>query len=138
MAKKTGSIFVSYRRADAAGYAGRLVDRLEEHFGEQRVFHDIDSIAPGTDFVEAVQQAVDSSGVLLAVIGRNWSNATDAAGQKRLHDPQDYVRMEIVAALERNIRVIPVLVQGAGIPSAHELPDELTPLVRRNAFELHD
>jgi hypothetical protein len=95
-AKKAKAIFVSYRRGDTAGYAGRLADRLDEHFGENVVFHDIDSIDPGADFVEAIQRAVGSSEVLLAVIGKNWLTATDAAGQKRLQDPQDYVRMEIV------------------------------------------
>jgi hypothetical protein len=72
------------------------------------------------------------------VIGRNWSTATDAAGNKRLENPDDYVRMEITAALQRNIRVVPLLVQGASMPSADELPDDLAPLARRNAFELHD
>jgi TIR domain len=138
MAKKTRGIFVSYRRGDTAGYAGRLTDRLDEHFGEQRVFHDVDSIKPGLDFVEAIQKAIGSSEVLLAVIGRNWATATDAAGQKRLQDPQDYLRMEIITALQRNIRVIPVLVQGASMPSAQELPNDLAPLARRNGFELRE
>lgn len=131
-------IFVSYRRDETAGYAGRLADRLNEHFGEHKIFRDIDSIDPGLDFVEAIRRAVDSSEVLIAVIGRNWSSATDASGRERLQDPHDYVRMEIAAALERNIRVIPVLVQGATMPSTSELPDDLVSLTRRNAFELHD
>jgi hypothetical protein len=76
--------------------------------------------------------------VLIAVIGRNWLTATDPAGRKRLEDANDYVRLEIVAALQRNIRVIPLLVQGGSMPSADELPDDLAPLARRNAFELHD
>jgi hypothetical protein len=134
----TKGIFVSYRRDETAGYAGRLADRLNEHFGEHKVFRDIDSIDPGLDFVEAIQRAVDSSEVLIAVIGRNWLSTTDTAGRERLQDPHDYVRMEIVTALERNIRVIPVLVQGASMPATHELPDDLAPLTRRNAFELHD
>ena len=138
MAKKTKGIFVSYRRGDTAGYAGRLTDRLDEHFGEQRVFHDVDSIDPGLDFVDAIQQALRSSEVLLAVIGRYWSTATDESGQKRLQNPEDFVRMEIAAALQRNIRVIPVLVQGASMPSPDELPSDLAPLTRRNGFELHE
>jgi hypothetical protein len=132
--KKANSIFVSYRRGDTAGYAGRLADDLDEHFGENVVFHDIDSIAPGTDFVEATQQAIGSAEVLLAVIGRSWLTATNF---KRLQDPQDYVRMEILTALNRNTRVIPVLVEGASMPSAKQLPEELAPLTHRNAFELH-
>jgi len=135
MAKKATSIFVSYRRGDTAGYAGRLADRLDEHFGENVVFHDIDSIHPGADFVEAIQRAVGSSEVLLTVIGRSWATGTNF---ERLQDPQDYVRMEIVAALQRNIRVVPVLVEGVSMPSADVLPDDLAPLTRRNAFELHE
>jgi hypothetical protein len=134
-AKKANSIFVSYRRGDTAGYAGRLADDLDEHYGKNIVFHDIASIAPGTDFVEATQRAIDSSEVLLAVIGRSWLTATNS---KRLQDPHDYVRMEILTALNRNTRVIPVLVEGASMPSAEQLPEDLAPLTRRNAYELHD
>lgn len=123
---------------ETAGYAGRLADRFNEHFGEHEVFRDIDSLEPGLDFAEAIERAVDSSEVLVAVIGKNWVTATDAAGQKRLENPDDYVRQEIAAALKRNIRVVPLLVQGASMPSADELPDDLAPLSRRNAFELHD
>src|SRR5829696_9179420 len=138
MTNDTKGIFVSYRRDETAGYAGRLADRLNEHFGEHQVFRDIDSIEPGLDFAEAIERAVGSSEVLLAVIGKNWLTATDAAGYKRLENPDDYVRLEIAAALQRNIRVIPLLVQGASMPSADKLPDDLAPLSRRNAFELHD
>jgi hypothetical protein len=138
MPEETKGIFISYRRDETAGYAGRIADEFSEHFGEDRVFRDIDSIEPGLDFAEAIERAVGSSEVLLAVIGRNWLTATDAAGQKRLENPDDYVRLEIAAALQRNIRVIPVLVQGASMPIADELPDDLAPLARRNAFELHD
>ena len=84
------------------------------------------------------ERAIGSSGVMLAVIGKNWLTATDAAGRERLQDPNDYVRMEIAAALQRNMRVIPVLVQGASMPGTDELPEDLAPLTRRNAFELHD
>lgn len=138
MTSDSQGIFISYRRDETAGYAGRLADRLNEHFGEHEVFWDIDSIEPGLDFVEAIQRTVDSSEVLIVVIGRNWTTTTDVAGRQRLQNPNDYVRMEIAAALRRNIRVIPVLVQGASMPTADELPDELAPLTRRNAFELHD
>jgi hypothetical protein len=138
MPEDTRRIFVSYRRDESAGYAGRIADSLVEHFGEQKVFRDIDSLEPGLDFVEAIESALDSSEVLIAVIGRNWLTATDSAGQKRLENPDDYVRVEIATALRRNIRVIPLLVQGASVPSAKELPDDLAPLSRRNAFKLHD
>jgi hypothetical protein len=136
--RQTKGVFISYRRDESAGYAGRIADSFTEQFGEDRVFRDIDSIEPGLDFAEAIESAVGSSDVLIAVIGRNWLTATDPAGRKRLEDANDYVRMELVAALQRNIRVIPLLVQGASMPSADELPDDLAPLARRNAFELHD
>jgi len=138
MANDTKGIFISYRRDETAGYAGRLEDRFNEHFGEHNVFRDIDSIEPGLDFTEVIKRAVDSTEVMLAVIGKNWLTATDAAGRKRLENPDDYVRIEIATALKRNTRVIPLLVQGAAMPSAEELPEDLAPLARRNAFELHD
>jgi uncharacterized membrane protein YeaQ/YmgE (transglycosylase-associated protein family) len=136
--EETKGIFISYRRDESAGYAGRIADSFQDHFGEDKIFRDIDSIEPGLDFAEAIERAVGSSEVVIAVIGKNWLTATDAAGHKRLEDTNDYVRMEIAAALQRNIRVVPLLVQGASMPSANELPDDLAPLARRNAFELHD
>ena len=138
MASDTKAVFISYRRDESAGYAGRIADSFEEHFGEDIIFRDIDSLVPGLDFAEAIERALESSEVLLAVIGRNWLTATDAAGQKRLEEPDDYVRTEIATALKRNIRVIPLLIQGAAMPSARDLPDDLAPLSRRNAFEIHD
>jgi hypothetical protein len=132
------SVFISYRRDESAGYAGRIADSFEEYFGEGKVFRDIDSLEPGLDFSEAIERALESSEVLLAVIGKHWLTATDAAGQRRLENPHDFVRVEIATALKRNIRVIPVLVQGASMPGTDELPEDLAPLTRRNAFELHD
>jgi hypothetical protein len=138
MASDTKAIFISYRRDESSGYAGRIADSFVAHFGEDKVFRDIDSLEPGLDFVEAVELAIESSEVFIAVIGKNWLTATDAAGQKRLDNPDDYVRVETATALKRNIRVVPLLVQGAAMPSARELPEDLAPLSRRNAFEVHD
>jgi hypothetical protein len=138
MPEDTRDIFISYRRDESAGYAGRIADSFEEHFGEDIIFRDIDSLEPGLDFAEAIERALESSEVLIAVIGKNWLTATDAAGQKRLEHPDDYVRTEIATALKRHIRVIPLLIQGAAMPSARDLPDDLAPLSRRNAFEIHD
>jgi hypothetical protein len=137
MAERAKGIFISYRHEETSGQAGRLGDRLSEHFGENVVFHDRDSIAPGSDWFEAIQRA-GSSEVLLAVIGREWSTIKDAAGERRLQDPQDFVRTEIATALKGNVRVIPVLVQEASMPSADELPNDLAPLTRCEAFELHE
>src|SRR5215211_2979669 len=138
MASDSERVFISYRRDESAGYAGRIADSFEEYFGEDKVFRDIDSLEPGLDFSEAIERALESSEVLLAVIGKHWLTATDAAGQRRLENPHDFVRVEIATALKRNIRVIPVLVQGASMPSADEVPEDLAPLTRRNAIELHD
>jgi len=131
-------IFISYRRDETAGYAGWLSDALNERFGEHRVFRDIDSIEPGLDFVEAIERAIDSSTVLLVVIGKNWLTASDARGQPRLQNPEDYVRLEIATALKRNIRVVPLLMPGASMPQRSELPDDLVGLTRRNAFPMND
>jgi hypothetical protein len=131
-------IFISYRRDDSAGHAGRLYDQLSNHFGDQRIFMDTTGIDPGVDFVEAIQRSVSNCTVLLAVIGQHWISVVDSKGQRRIDDPHDFVRLEIATALERNIRIIPVLVHGATMPRALELPDELILLARRNAFEIRD
>jgi len=131
-------VFISYRRQDSAGHAGRLYDRLAQHFGADQLFIDVDTIEPGVDFVEVIQSAVGACDVLLAIIGKRWLTSADATGQRRLDNPQDFVRLEIEAALERGIRVVPVLVQGAAMPRADELPEGLSRLARRNAFEVSD
>jgi hypothetical protein len=124
-------IFISYRREDASGYAGRLNDQLAAHFGANHVFIDVDDISPGVDFAQAIERKVSSCDVLVALIGRRWLN-------NRLEDPNDFVRREIGTALERNIRVIPVLVDGAAIPQAHQLPPDLSMLARRQVLEMSD
>jgi TIR domain len=131
-------IFLSYRRDDSSGHAGRFYDRLCQHFGRDNLFMDIDTIAPGLDVVEAIANAVGSCDVLLAVIGRQWLTCTDPEEHRRLDNPEDYVRLKITTALERRIRVIPVLVGGASMPRSTELSDELPPLVRRQALVVGD
>jgi DNA-binding beta-propeller fold protein YncE len=132
-------IFISYRREDCAGHAGRLYDRLAEHFGEQRVFMDIDAIEPGVDFAERIAEAVGACDVLIALIGADWLDVRDARGRRRLDDGADFVRRELAAGLERTgLRVIPVLVEGASMPDADDLPEDLKGLARRNAFPLSD
>ncbi|HKH47651.1 MAG TPA: toll/interleukin-1 receptor domain-containing protein [Thermoanaerobaculia bacterium] len=134
---RAANIFVNYRREDSAGHSGRLFDRLSNRF-PGRVFMDIDTIEPGVDFVEVIKKAVGCCEVLIVVIGREWLNLKDAAGRRRLDDPEDFVRLEVAAALERNIRVIPVLVEDAPMPRPEALPPELAKLARRNAIELSD
>ncbi len=129
-------IFISYRRDDSAGYAGRLYDRLAGHFGAGRVFMDVEGIEPGTDFVTAIESAVASCRVLIVLIGDEWLSATDANGRRRLDDPHDFIRLETSAALARDIRVVPVLLDRAPMPPFEALPEDLQPLVRRQAVEL--
>ncbi|HEY7318044.1 MAG TPA: ankyrin repeat domain-containing protein [Candidatus Binatia bacterium] len=132
------AIFISYRREDSIGHAGRLYDRLAEHFGKERIYRDIDTIQAGENFVEAVRQKVNVSDVVLVLIGPRWLTATDDEGRWRLADENDLVRLEIVTGLERNSRVIPVLLQGASMPRAKDLPGALAGLAQRNAFEIRD
>lgn len=132
-------IFVSYRRQDSQSAAGRLSDHLRDHLSGVPIFRDVETIEPGVDFVEAIERALASCAVLVAVIGPRWLEATDASGRRRLDDPDDYTRIEIATALKRDgVRVIPLLVEGAQMPSSSELPPDLAALARRNAMELTD
>ena len=126
-------IFISYRRSDTRHPAGRLSEHLEARFGPRSVFMDVDSIEPGQDFAQTVVDEVSSCDVLLVMIGEHW---LDEQGRRRLHDPHDIVALEITTALERNIRLIPVLVDGAAPPRADDLPRPLAPLARRHAVRL--
>jgi hypothetical protein len=130
------AIFISYRREDAEGQAGRLFDDLVMHFGEDSVFMDVAGLEPGRDFRRAIDEQVASCGVLLAVIGKSWFDAKDESGRRRLDDPMDFVRLETASALKRDIPVIPVLVRGANVPRAEQLPPDLAELAYRNAVEL--
>ena len=131
-------IFISYRRDDASGHAGRLFDRLAQRFGRDRVFMDVTDIGPGEDFTQVIETSVGTAELLLAVIGPQWLGATDSRGARRIDDPADFVRQEIGAAFQRQVRVIPVLVRGARMPREDELPQPLKPLARRQAVELTD
>jgi TIR domain-containing protein len=131
-----GSIFLSYRREDSEGQAGRLYDDLVAVFGPDSVFMDVAAIQPGRDFRKSIDQSLNSCGVFLSLIGKSWLTAKDTSGQRRLDDPADFVRIETGAALKRDIPVIPVLVQGASAPKPDQLPDDLKELAFRNAVEL--
>jgi formylglycine-generating enzyme required for sulfatase activity len=128
-------IFISYRRDDSAGMAGRIYDWLEARFGRDNLFMDVDAIPFGVDFREHLHNAVGQCDVLLAVIGRNWVGPTPE-GTRRLDDPKDFVRIEIEAALARNIFIIPVLVDQMRMPAETELPSSLASLAYRNASEV--
>ncbi|MBR1279330.1 toll/interleukin-1 receptor domain-containing protein [Bradyrhizobium sp. AUGA SZCCT0283] len=131
-------IFINYRREDSIGTAGRLRDRLAEAFGEENLFMDVDNIPAGVDFAADLNSQVAACRVFLAVIGPNWLDAKDESGVRRLDNPDDFVTIEIAAALARDIRVIPVLVDNARMPRADKLPEAIRPLVRRNAVELRN
>jgi len=131
-------IFISYRRDDTSGYAGRLYDQMSAHFGEEHVFMDVADIVPGSDFVQVLEEKVGNCDALLALIGKNWLTSKDDQGRPRLTNPEDFVSAEIAAALKRNVEVIPVLVGGAKMPSQQELPQQLQFFSRHQAIELTD
>ncbi len=131
-------VFISYRREDSRGETGRLNKDLKDHLADNQIFRDIDTIEPGVDFTHAIDSAVSSSNALLAVIGPDWLNVTDGSGKPRLDNPDDYVRLEIEAALNRDIRVIPVLVGDAKLPQSSQLPTSLKTLARRHSHELSE
>ena len=117
------AIFLSYRRDDSSGYAGRLFDNLSERFSRERVFMDIETLEPGMDFVAGIDRAIESCGAVIAMIGPNWVKAQDGEGHRRLDNPHDFIRLEITSALTRGVRVIPVLVHKASMPLEQELPE---------------
>jgi hypothetical protein len=128
-----GKIFICYRRADEQGFAQLLFKSLAEHFPLADLFIDIEGyIMPGDDFVRVIDSKVAATDVLLVVIGQRWSELQAA----RADDPNDFVALEIKAALEQDKRVIPVLVGGAAMPPANTLPEAIRPLARRNAVAL--
>jgi hypothetical protein len=133
------ALFISYRRQDSQNAACRLADDLRDRLPATRLFRDVETIAPGEDFVVAIRQALDECAVLIAVIGPRWLAVSDAHGRRRLDDPADYTRVELATALKReDVRVIPVLIEGAAMPQVVDLPDDLVSLARRNAIELSD
>jgi hypothetical protein len=129
-------IFLSYRRQDTSSATGRLADRLEQYFGEQRVFRDYDSIVAGADFAATIDRAIGVSTVVLAIVGPGWVDARDQQGRRRLDDAGDFVRLEIESALRAELPVIPVLVEGAKMPPAAALPPSLEAFSRCQAVEL--
>ena len=134
-----GKLFISYRRDDSAGHAGRVHDRLAAEFGRDVLFMDVDAIPLGSNFAKVLGDEVGKCDGLLAIIGPNWLEIRDERGRRRLDDPADFVRVEIAAALQRDIPVIPILLEGTRIPRAEELPEELKELALRNSLHVrHD
>ena len=132
-------VFLSYRRADTAGHAGRICDDLERHFGTAVVFRDIDSIKVGSDFVAALEEAIANARIVIVLIGDTWLSESAADGSPRLDDPEDHVHREVAMALaEPGLTVVPVLVEGASMPAEQQLPEPLRQLARLQAIEISD
>ncbi|MDQ8700122.1 toll/interleukin-1 receptor domain-containing protein [Hyphomicrobium sp. LHD-15] len=132
----TKKVFISYRREDSSGHTGRVHDRLEKEFGKELIFMDVDAIPLGVNFVKYISDEVGKSDVMLAIIGRDWLNACDENGRRRLDNPNDFVRIEISTALQRDIPVIPITVGGAPMPRVETLPEPLKELAFRNGLDI--
>ncbi|HSJ92135.1 MAG TPA: toll/interleukin-1 receptor domain-containing protein [Ilumatobacter sp.] len=131
-------VFISYRRSDTGGRAGRLSDVLAARFGDDHVFHDVTTLTPGTDFDEQIDATIARCDAVLVVIGSRWLDEADPTGVRRLDRADDLVRHEVRTALSQDKRIVPVLVDGARLPTAPELPDDITPMVRRQAVAIRD
>jgi TIR domain len=129
-------MFISYRRDDSAGHAGRVHDRLEREFGADLLFMDVDAIPLGVNFIKVLREEVAKCDVLLALIGPNWLKVRDEKGNRRLDNPSDFLRIEIATALQRDIPVIPILLDGARMPKADQLPKDLEELSVRNGLDI--
>ncbi|NEP19543.1 MAG: toll/interleukin-1 receptor domain-containing protein [Leptolyngbya sp. SIO4C1] len=130
------SIFISYRRSDSQDVAGRIYDRLVQHFGKGSIFKDVDDIPPGVDFRQYLNDTLNQCQVVLAVMGANWLSALDDEGKRRLDNQSDWVRLELEEALKRQgVLVVPLLVSQARMPRVDELPESLQDLAYRNYRE---
>ncbi len=134
--KTSRMIFISYRRQDSDDITGRIYDRLVQHFGKETIFKDVNSIPLGVDFRKFLGDAVGQCNLLLVIIGRQWLTSENESGERRLDDPRDFVRIEIEAALQRGVPVIPLLVQGTSLPGEKNLPSSIQELAYRNAISI--
>lgn len=137
MKQGSNRVFISYRRDDAAGYAGRLEEALERRLGRGSVFRDVLDIPPGEDFITAIRTRLEGAQAMVVLIGPRWAGS-EASGKRRIDDEGDFVRLEVAVALEGGVRVVPVLLPGAQMPAEADLPEPLKPLARRNAMGLSD
>jgi hypothetical protein len=131
-------IFISYRRGDTAAYAGRLWENLRTHFAGTNVFIDVDSLSVGVPFAKRIHEVIGESSVLIALIGPSYMASVGESGNRRLDDPEDFVRLEVSAALSRKVPVIPVLVGGATLPRRSELPKRMAEMLGDDAIRLND
>ncbi len=128
-------VFISYRRSETTAWAGRISDQLKAEFGDDHVFLDVRSIELGEDFEVAIEEMLERVDVVIVVIGPTWTSTEDDQG-RRLDQPHDRVRLEVADALASDVRVLPVLVDGADMPDDDELPEDLRPLTRLQAIEV--
>lgn len=133
---KGKGIFVSYRHKDTQGEASRLADDLREALAGVQIFRDVETIAPGEDFVVALERALADCSVMLVLIGPIWLETRDAQGRRKIDDPNDWTRLEVATGLKRDVRVIPVTCRDAALPASEELPEDIRALRRRQAFQL--
>src|SRR5690348_5237909 len=131
-------IFLCYRREGTEGFARGIYESLAGKYGRDHVFRDIDSTPAGVRFSNWIKSRVSQCSVMVVLIGTAWSSVKDPAGQRRLDSPEDWVRQEIEAALERNIPIIPVRVEGAPMPSEDELPPSIADLIGFQSAEVTD
>ena len=134
MPKSPLAVFVSYRRQDSGETVGRIHDRLLQVFDEQRIFLDVDDQDAGEDYRRVIERALEQTNVVLAVIGPHWLTVLDRDGRRRLENSDDMVRVELESALGRSLRIVPVLVEGARMPVASDVPPSLQPLCYRTAM----
>jgi len=132
-----GQIFISYRREETAGHAGRLEEALEAHFGAEQIFRDVEDLTPGLPFPDALDRRLDQASVVLVLIGSRWL-APDHEGMRRLDRDDDYVRLEVSRALEGGKPVVPVLIDDVPMPQVEQLPEVLAALAQRQAVRLTD
>lgn len=131
-----GKIFISYRHDDSEYIVGRIYEDLCTAYGKKNIFKDVDSIPLGVDFRNEISEVVHSCDILIALIGEKWNTIADDSGNPRINNPDDFVRIEIEEALQRNIPVIPILTSKAELPKESGLPDSLKELAYRNAIRI--
>lgn len=133
-----GKVFLSYRRSDSASTTGRIYDHLANAIGSSNVFKDVDNLAPGEVFADKIKRYIDDSDTVIVVIGKEWLDASDSNSSRRLDNENDWVRIEVGRGIEKGKRVIPLLVNGAEMPSKEHLPEDLQPITSVQAAELRN
>src|SRR6478609_4648925 len=138
MINTTSKIFINYRREDTSGYSGRIFDSLSNEFGEDNIFIDVTKINTGTDYTVVITQALDKCNYFLILIGNTWLSCKDNSGNRRIDNPDDFVRKEISLAITKKIKIIPVLLEETSMPLAKEVPAGIQEMCKWQAIEIAD